>query len=313
MNKSEIRKHLIKGERDKLLLLLQKSDHPLLERDLLNLAGMDEYELGSGIALLRSEGYDIKVLREGKKRKYLLIRFGEITGDNYYRTAGEFNTPILLTSCWHIGSVGFSVQAYKELVRDVERYKVTTVLHLGDLIQGRGIHRMESKDLSEPKIEKQIDIAIQYLDNIPCPKKLMLGNHEEKLMGMDIGLNTPKIIAEGSRDTEYCGTVAKFLVNGKYTLLAMHGKGMTAYAKSYYLQKIWRELIERPNILTVGHLHYPLIQPDAGHRMLIVVPTLQRESSYLIWQGITSQVGWIILTHFNGEEDGFIIRRPVIY
>jgi hypothetical protein len=276
---------------------------------------LSEYTIDQVIKELEKDGYDIKHIYSGTVKKVGLVRYGTFEKDKYYKVLGNVEAPILVTSDWHIGSKGWSVIAFDKLAEDCEKFKVKTMLHAGDLLQGLGVYKVEAMDIIEPSIDEQEESAIKFLNRLPksTRKILVIGNHEEKLKGSwQIGHDPMKRIAGEVVNCEYYGHMAKLMLN-KWSILMVHGSGSPSYAWTYMVQKILRNLVERPTFLIVGHLHMLGVWSYPPNNYAVMAGTLQRESSYLLQKGIQSVVGWIIIKDYDGKKLDVVVRTPEVF
>lgn len=264
---------------------------------------------------IEEDGYDLKYIYSGRDKKVGLVRYGTFDKDKYYKVLGKVEFPILITSDWHICSRGFSMIAFNKLVEDCATFKIKTILHAGDLLQGLGVYSVEAMDVTEPSIDAQEEHAIKLLNKIPknVHKVLVIGNHEEKLKGSwKVGHDPIKYIASNVENCEYFGHMAKLMAN-KWSVLMVHGSGAPSYAWSYMIQKILRNLVERPTFLIAGHLHMLGVWSFPPNNYTIMAGTLQRENSYLLQKGIQSVVGWIIIRDYDGKKLDAIVRTPEVF
>jgi len=262
---------------------------------------------------LISDGYDIKDIAD----EIVLVRYSVDSQEKYYRILGEIEVPFIISSDHHIGSRTFSRMAFDNLISDVEEYSIKDVLIPGDTFQGRGVHRMELQDVKLLSISDQIAEVARLFNMFPKGTVLhtVIGNHEEKIKGnILVGLDCYKALMpkiKKNLNFRYYGHVANLGIdNQKYNILMMHGAGGMSYSLTYMLQKIDRNLIERPNILLTGHLHQLYMIPQAGHRYYAMGGTMQRENSLLISRGITSQVGYMIVNKMDNSGMDLIYRTP---
>lgn len=305
-----------------LLKLLQKKRRPVLEEEL-----NSELELATGFSIssklfesmingLIAEGYDIKTIYYGDKKQLSLVRNPEVIAEDYYRILGDIETPFIISGDHHMGSKTFTEMGFKELLKDVEEYSVKDVLMPGDILQGRGVHHLEANDVSLWNISDQMDLATENFNRFPKGTKLhvVTGNHENKIKGsVQVGLEVFKHMAPRVDNMKYYGSVAKLGLNDDFSVLMLHTSGGPSYARSYPAQKLWRELIERPNILATGHLHWIYAIPNPRFNLWTMGGTLQRENAYLINKGIISQVGWLIINKFGNGSMDVIYRIPETY
>ncbi|GAI22450.1 unnamed protein product [marine sediment metagenome] len=54
------------------------------------------------------------------------------------KTVGKLRLPLIITGDWCIGSKDFSKPAFEQLCSDVERYKVKSLVIVGNLFQAQG-------------------------------------------------------------------------------------------------------------------------------------------------------------------------------
>lgn len=301
-----------------ILKLLRKKKGPVSKEEFLGeLAETTGWNISAGtldryIEFLANLGYDIKSIAN----EIVLVRFSVDSQDAYYRILGKIETPFIITADHHIGCRTFSQAAFDQMIRDVEEYSVKDVIIPGDIMQGRGVHRMELQDVKLLKITDQITEAARLYNNFPDGTVLhtVMGTHEEKIKGsIHVGLDvlnalTPEL--KGGLVHRYYGHVGKLSVNENHTLLMLHGGGGMSYALTYMVQKIDRNLVERPSILLTGHLHQLYMIPVAGHRWWAMAGTTQKENSYLITKGITSQVGYAIVNRMDNSGMDLIYRTP---
>lgn len=304
-----------------VLEILREQDYPISKSELLEEV-RDEYglklsnkELSEAIEKLKKRGYDIKKIVAQDEEKIVLVRYGKDTSrDEIYRPLGKIETPILLSGDFHIGHKAFTEQGFNQLLDDIDDFDINSVILVGDILQGLGVHRLEAKDIVEPDIDSQVDMGIDYLSQIPDDVDILttIGNHEQKLKGKHkIGFDAVKAMAHRIDNMSYFGSVAEFTLNDEYRYIMLHGYGGRAYSRSYKPQKIWRSLPSpRPDLVHIGHYHILQPVPMAPNRLLIVSGTLQRESSYEIWRGMTTQVGYWILQDYSDEGYELKIRLP---
>jgi len=297
------------------LQVLQQNKYPLtlteLQARFIRLgAPTSRDQIKDYIKALRHEGYDIKEITRGQESLFVLVRENP-PAKPHYRPLADLEFPILCSADYHIGSCHFSPLAMKQLIRDTEEYSVKDLLAVGDILQGRGVHRVELIDLEEPDIQYQIDETVKWLSKFNCRIHMVLGSHEEKIKGSThVGLDCLKLVSQRIEGASYYGAVAYFTIKKKFDLLMTHGSGGPSYARSYKAEKLWDALYEKPNFYVLAHLHVlDVISKGQGH-YIIQSGTLQRENSYLIWKGFTPQIGWIILLDFNGDKLEFLIREP---
>ncbi len=300
---------------DLVLEVLQKSKLPLTLSDIAESLPIPvtEDDIRIAISSLSERGYDIKEITRGDEELYVLVRFFDLSEDEVYRVHGNIETPLLLTSDWHFGSVNFQKKALLELKTDVIDYDIQSVMIAGDLIQGRNVFRTELQELAIPSITKQVTGVTSILRDFPCDIHLISGNHEEKVKGsVMIGYDPLKTVASSLDNCTYYGHVAMLRLDDDYKYMMVHGGGSLTQATTHMVEKIWRELKEKPNILHVGHLHQEaLVVKDRG-KTCIMSGTLQRTSAWLLSKGWNAKICWVIIYDITDDYAHVVFRTPKV-
>lgn len=303
-----------------LLEELKNEKYPISTTDLRQrigkITGIDvsKRKLERRIEDLKDEGYDFKKITSREDDKYTLLRHADTNKKSIYRKMGELETPILLTGDWHIGHNNFSIEGWRMMMNDIDDYNIKHVVAPGDILQGLGVHRVEDKDLKIGTIDEQMDRACDLMMDIPNNVDIhtSIGNHEEKIKGKQkVGFDPLKAMSKRLDNFDYYGSVMSFDLNGEFDMTSMHASGSPTYTDSYKLQKIWRNLPDpRPDVLHIGHVHEILWDSKPGNKLLLSAGTLQRETSYVIWKGYVTEVGWLILEEF--EEGNKLVRERTL-
>ena len=313
---------LFKSPDQVLLGILQNTKRPVPEKDLLAMVEeksgytVSQNLLKGIISGLQADGYDVKPIYAGDTKSYVLIRNPTRSTADFYNVLGDVETPFIISGDHHMGSVGFTELGFEYLEKDIEEFSVSDVLMPGDMLQGRGVHDLEANDVLIWDIDDQIEMAVDHFNRFPkdVDLHLVIGNHENKIKGsIRVGLDVYKHMSPRVPNLRYYGNVAKLSVNQEFSLLMLHSSGGGTYARSYPAQKMWRELAERPDILTMGHLHWVYAIPTARFALWTMGGTLQRENAYLLNKGIISQVGWVVIEKFGEGTMDFKYRIPKIY
>lgn len=305
-----------------ILKILQRQRRPIFSNDLLERTEAKcKYSVSETLLIriiegLIADGYDVKTIYSGDQKFYAMVRNPQVTTDDYYTVLGDVETPFIIAGDLHIGSKGFTEMGFKELVSDAEEYSVADILMPGDILQGRGVHALEANDVELWSIDDQMNKTIELLNRFPedVNIKLVMGNHENKIKGsVHVGLDVFRHISPRVKKMQYYGNVAKFMLNDTFSMLMLHSSGGGAYARSYPAQKLWRELVERPDILVQGHLHWVYAIPTARFKMWTMGGTLQRENAFLINKGIIAQPGWLLVEKFSDGIMDVKYRFPEVY
>jgi len=300
---------------DAVLEVLLLTKKPISEERLLAETGFKHRQLKRTISYAKDIGYDIKSILLNGKTFYTLARYADVTQEDYYRTQGTVSTPFIHTGDWHLGSKQFSEQALRRLIDGVDKEKIKDVLICGDIVQGLGVYRNEAADLIDFNIDAQVSRAIDWIKEFPsrCRIHLVMGNHEERVktnykMGFD-----PCYAIAAKTNSSYYGHVAKLELDKKYNLLMTHGYGKPGYASSYQLERFWDRLIEKPDIMLAGHMHRALFIPKPPKHVILQCGTLQRESSWVMSMGYTTDMSWNVVRGYSPENISFECKRPRVY
>jgi len=303
-----------------VLNILQKRNLPINEEDLLieirDYTGTEvtTHALTRATDELKRKGYDINEITSKNETQYTLVRTGKHSGP-IFRASGHITLPILLTGDFHMGSKAFSELAWKELLKDIKKYKIKHILILGDLLQGLKVYSKELRDLASVDIDAQVKLAEDYLKMIPKNIKMhcVMGNHEECLKGQrQVGFDALKYLASRISNLYYYGDKMDLILNRKYRLSGFHSAGGISQTTSHKAEKIWKELSDKPDILAIAHNHrlYTIARES---KLLLETGTLQRETNLVIQKGITTTVGWWVITGFSHDTVNLIKRTPLIY
>jgi len=301
---------------ERVLRVLQRSKEPLNKIDLTRKARIRLSALKACLRELQEEGYDIRSIVRNGLDCYYLNRYALEKDEEFYRVHGKIKLPIIITGDWHIGSKVWSYQAYRQLLKDIERYRVKTLIILGDLLQGLGVYRKEAMDLAIHSIQEQVNYASELLDRIEIPIHVCIGSHELALKGLhEVGYDALDHLARLVPNIVYHGEQIKATFGKKYSFLGIHGSGGLTYAASYPLQRSWERLVEKPNIYAMGHRHrfFAFLVPPFN--LLMEVGCLSRETLYVLARGITSLISWWVLREFDARK-GIIeltCRAPKVY
>jgi len=305
-----------------ILGVLQRSKHPLTFEQLMENSnlGLSELSFARELEKLRLEGYDIKGLETARGKLYGLVRTSEFDPTKYYKQMGEIKTPVLMTGDWHVGNKYHSHQAFMDLLACCEEYSVATVVINGDLLQGKGVHRREAMDLIMLDLDYQIDTAVSMLNMIPkCVEQIaiVMGNHESFVKGnIRVGWDMCASVARRVPRAVYYGGVANIELDDKWEYLAFHGEGAVGYAVSYKGQRIRDNLVQRPHILHLAHIHQPYDIPrphQSGRASTITSASLKRESTWEMQRGWTSIIGWWILHYWSPRRKLLEEFSPKVY
>lgn len=224
--------------------------------------GIEEYEVYGLIEILKLDGYMVDVI-DGK-----IVKTKPIKETDIYKIPNNLeHLRLLLISDTHLCSVYDRLDILRYLYAKAEDTKTNYVLHSGDLCESRSNRPEQIYSLKEASYTGQRDYIIENYPKSNIPTYLIAGNHDLwwiKQCGSDICRD----VSKARDDIIYLGSDCEDMKIGKLRIRLYHGKGGTAYAKSYKLQKYFDSIPieERPHILQTGHTHQAFyIKQDNTH------------------------------------------------
>jgi len=307
-------------DEEQVLQILITEDLPIEIETLVERTGLTSRKIRLAMKSLMEDGYDITEIVGGSDRLYGLVRTGVYDPENFYRFQGEIETPVLMTGDWHLGNRLHSRQAFEHMLESIEEYSPATVMIDGDLLQGFGVHTRELIDISIKTIDEQVEEGVEYLKEIPnCVKTIgiTMGNHESKIKGKwKVGFDACKAVAKEVPRAKYFGFVGKVLLDGDWDYTMMHTEGGVGYAVTYKGQRIRDNLIQRPHILHLAHIHQPYNHPRphvSGGASTITAGTLKREGGWELQKGWTSLIQYYIMKSWSPTKVSMESFTPRVF
>ena len=235
---------------DKFREYLMKKKNPYIKTVMKDL-DLQEYEVYGLLDLLKRQGYLFDAI-EGK-----IVKIKPVKDNDVYKIPSNLDhLKLLMISDTHLGSKYDRIDILRYLYGEAEDKNVNYVLHSGDLTEGRSNRDDQIYSLKEASYDGQRDYVVEKYPKSNIPTYIISGNHDlwwVKRCGADI----VRDICSKREDMTYLGSDCEDLKIGKLKIRLYHGKGGSAYAKSYKLQKYLDTvpLEERPHILQTGHIH----------------------------------------------------------
>lgn len=231
------------------------------------------------------------------------------TRNSYNLLAGEELT-VGIISDTHLSSKEHAAGPLNSAYDEFQRRGITTVLHAGDLVAGRGIYRTQDQDLHHFTFETQVDNAVDtYPHRDGIQTLLISGNHDIEGEFGKIGADPVQAVANRRDDLTYLGSYAAAinLPNGAHMML-VHGRGGGGYAMSYKPQR-WVEGLapgRKPGLVVFGHWH---IMGWFQHRSvnLLLGGCFEWQTSLLVRLGLQPAVGFWIAT-LTLADDGSMTK-----
>lgn len=235
---------------DKFKEYLVKKKNPYIKTVMKDL-DLQEYEVYGLLDLLKRQGYLFDAI-EGK-----IVKIKPVKDNDVYKIPSNLeHLKLLMISDTHLGSKYDRLDILRYLYSEAEDKNVNYVLHSGDLTEGRSNRDDQIYSLKEASYDGQRDYVVDKYPKSNIPTYVISGNHDlwwVKRCGADI----VRDICSKREDMTYLGSDCEDLKIGRLKIRLYHGKGGSAYAKSYKLQKYLDTvpLEERPHILQTGHIH----------------------------------------------------------
>lgn len=212
---------------------------------------LKDYEVYGLVELAKQKGYLIDII-DGKIRKIKPIKENDV-----YEIKSELeHLKLLLISDTHLASKYDRLDILRYLYNKAEDRNINYILHSGDVTEGRSNRPEQIYSLREASFEGQRDYVIDKYPKSNIPTLMISGNHDLwwiKNCGSDIVAD----ICKQREDLTYLGSDCEDIKIGKLKIRLYHGKGGSAYAKSYKIQKYLDTIPseELPHILQTGHTH----------------------------------------------------------
>jgi len=279
-------------------------------------SSISDWQLNATIEQLRIRGYDIGEVVNGPIIYYFLSRYANPSSKMFYRRTADMSGPIIMTGDWHYGSKGFSGQALEQMRDCAEEYGVKHICVCGDLLQGRGVHRLEGADVLIWDAQEQVRQLANILNewDLDLTFEVITGNHEWKLKSnFSVGYDAVMDLASRVKNMRYYGSEAHLTYEGEYTYTMLHTDGGITYAPGYRPRRVYSEMVDRPNILHTGHTHQLFTYSPPPSNEIVISGTLQRENAWLKNKGITTVVGWILMEEYDAEHVRFTKFKPRVF
>lgn len=282
---------------DKIAEYLRQKKNPCVKQVMEDLE-LEEYEVYGLLEMLKKQGYVFEV-QDGK-----IIKNKPIKQNDVYKIPNELeHLKLLLISDTHLASKYDRLDILRYLYDKADKENVNYILHSGDVTEGLSGRPQQIHELKETSYTGQRDYVIEKYPESDIPTYMIAGNHDlwwVKQCGADIVQD----ICHNREDLHYLGSDCEDLKIGKLRIRMFHGKGGSAYAKSYKLQKYLDSIPteELPHILQTGHIHQAFYMKQ-GKTHCFQTSCLQDLTPYARSQGLSNDksVWWVdIYMNSNG-------------
>ena len=290
---------------DRIAEYLREKRNPYVKQVMRDLE-LEEYEVYGLIEMLKQQGYVFEIVN-GK-----IIKNKPIKENDVYQIPNELeHLKLLLISDTHLASKYDRLDILRYLYDKAEKEKVNYILHAGDVTDG--LKRQEQlHELKEISYTGQRDYVIENYPESEIPTYMIAGNHDLwwiKQCGADIVQD----ICNNREDLHYLGSDCEDLKIGRLKIRMFHGKGGSAYAKSYKLQKYLDSIPqeELPHILQTGHIHQAFYMKQ-GKTHCFQTSCLQDLTPYCRSQGFNNDKSvWWVDVYMNSKGTPVQIKQEL--
>jgi len=204
----------------------------------------------------------------------------------------------------HLASKYDLPEVLESLYDELEKRKIKTVYHTGDISDGFYKNRPEHiYSLKAYGTEEQAEYVINnYPKREGIKTYFITGNHDHthiKNGGGDIG----KIIARGREDLTYLGADYAEIIVNNCKIHIQHPGGGSSYARSYKLQKFIDSMRggDKPHILAQGHFHKAFYMFYRNIHAFSV-PSVQNDTPFGKSLGLGNDIGmWVVEVKLDKE------------
>lgn len=273
-------------------------------KEICELLELKDYEIIGLVGLMKQDGELIDYING----EIVRLKTPPKVDDIYKVDSSELHIPLLLISDTHLCSKYDRLDILRYLYQKANDKGVKHILHSGDFTDGKSNRPEHIYELREHSYEGQVDYCVDKYPTFDGKTYVISGNHDDwwyKSTGSEI----VKSIANKREDIIYLGSDVADLHIGKLRIRLYHGKGGSAYAKSYKIQKYLDTipLEERPHILQTGHIHQSFyMKQDTTH--CFQTSCLEDLTPYARSMGFANDksVWWVDVTMNNKGEIQYI-------
>lgn len=225
---------------------------------------MQDYEVYGLVQLLINQGYLYEIV-DGQIVKLSKPR----SNNDVYKIDNNLeHIKLLLISDTHLCSKYDRLDILRYLYKKAEEENVNCVLHSGDFTDGKSNRPEHVYELKEHSYQGQIDYCVKNYPKADGIKTYVIGGNHDGWWYKSSGSDIVKQICSQRDDLIYLGPDVADLQIGKLRVRLFHGKGGSAYSRSYKVQKYLDSIPmkERPHILQTGHIHQAFyMKQDTTH------------------------------------------------
>lgn len=243
-----------------------------------------------------------------------LQRHPTVTGKTHVASPELFDGDLFrfaVISDTHLGSKAENPDAIETAYEIIVREGIRTVYHVGDLVDGYGIYKLQNAEVSLHTFEDQRDHAVAvYPRREGVTTFIISGNHDLEGDFGRAGADPVAAVCNVRDDMEHLGRYSAWveLPNGA-TMHLLHPMGGAAYAASYRPQKIVEgyDLGEKPSVLLIGHWHRYLHMPIRGVQVMLA-GTFQGPTTYSVRKAFGAPAFGFTIVECSIAQDASVVR-----
>ena len=256
---------------------------------------------GKKVEIVSNEGEIVFKKNISKRQTYSKVSPDELTC-----------TEVLVVSDTHFGNIHNQVHLLNNLYQEAYNRGITTVLHVGDVIDGNYLERKESpRQQFLHGFDEQVGYVVDMYPEIDgMTTYYILGSHDET--HYKNGQATVNFWVDRCRkDMKFLGQDTGEITIDKVKYVLDHPGGGSAQSLSYKPQKRI-EILEshnKPKVLLIGHYHksyafaYRNIQ-------CVQVPALCAKTQFQQKQGLINSVGGYFLKVYSDKKGNIQYFEP---
>ena len=271
-------------------------------------------ELNGIMELCKLYGKDVEIVPQGdtlvfKKNVARISTTGKL-GINDERL---IHNQICVVSDTHFGNIHNQLHLLNEVYQEAYNRGITTVIHVGDMVDGNYPNRPESpRQQFLHGYDEQVNYVVDMYPEIDGLKTYyILGSHDETHYKNGQATVNERVSRERGKDMIFLGQDTGELVINNVKIVPDHpGGGSTQYV-SYKAQKRI-ELLEshmKPKILLIGHYHKSYAF-SFRNVQCVMVPALCDKTQFQQKQGLSNAVGAYFLDIYSDREGNIQYFEP---
>lgn len=283
---------------NKIFKLLRQQK--LTRKELAELTEQKQKDVSFILRALEAKGIPVQTEGKGADKTYYVadMRYQP----SYHVISPASSTFIELNfgvmSDTHAGSYQFDGEGLEECMEKALQEDIDFFTHSGDLLDGYKVYRGQLNNLKVWKVEDQVEILAEVLDNSPIPIYGIGGNHDDSYTKQN-GVRPSRLLSQQVQNYIDLGDYEADLVVEGLDVRLLHGAGGSAYARSYPSQKYLRNLADGgvsnlPDILLLGHYHTSMV--FKSHGVNVIHPgNFQKPNDFMVRRGLTGGRGLYVV------------------